>query len=116
MSERKTDEIKFRVEPSVKARWQAAADEIGDGLSEFIRRCTEESILQHELWTKQNLSINGNVLIDAALEAETVTMLDPDLSQFQTLLGTLPETEKIAESQPPPQAAVPAAGWKPFGA
>lgn len=37
MSERKTAEIKFRVEPSAKARWQALADTKGRPLSEEIR-------------------------------------------------------------------------------
>lgn len=40
MSERKTAEIKFRVAPDEKARWQAAADELGMSLSEMIRSAT----------------------------------------------------------------------------
>ena len=62
MSERKTDEIKFRVEPSVKARWERAADREQIGLSEFIRRAAER-------------------------EANPITVLDPDTSTFQTLLS-----------------------------
>lgn len=38
MSERKIAEIKFRITPSEKARWQAKAAEEQIGLSELIRR------------------------------------------------------------------------------
>lgn len=44
MSERKTTEIKLRVTPDEKARWQIAAERRGVGLSELIRSAVQESI------------------------------------------------------------------------
>lgn len=46
MSERKSDEIKFRIKPSVKARWQEAADvdPQTESLSEFIRAAVDEKL------------------------------------------------------------------------
>jgi hypothetical protein len=71
MSERKTEEIKFRIEPSVKARWQAAADAAGEGLSEFIRSTTETGILQLESWEEQNANLDGLVLTSNVILAPT---------------------------------------------
>lgn len=34
----------FRLDDDAKARWQAAADEAGEGLSEFIRDAVEDRI------------------------------------------------------------------------
>lgn len=42
MSERKTDEIKFRIEPSRKAAWQQTAADEEIGLSKLIVRAVEE--------------------------------------------------------------------------
>lgn len=42
MSEKKTAEIKLRIEPSRKSRYQQAAENDGLGLSEFITRATDE--------------------------------------------------------------------------
>lgn len=67
MSERKTAEIKFRIAPSEKARWQASADAIEDGLSEFVRRCVEQSILQHDLWARENANFDGTKLLEAGI-------------------------------------------------
>lgn len=89
MSERKTAEIKFRIEPSVKARWQEAADAIEDGLSEFIRRCVEQSILQHEQWTKENARLDGTKLLGNAIDA--ITEIDPAEAQFATVLNLNPD-------------------------
>lgn len=42
MAERKTAEIKFRIEPSRKARFQQAAADEGIGLSEFLVLAAED--------------------------------------------------------------------------
>ena len=44
MAERKTAEIKFRIEPSRKARFQQAAADEGIGLSEFIVNSCEAKV------------------------------------------------------------------------
>lgn len=63
MSERKTAEIKFRIEPSVKARWQAlAADETDGNLSELISRAVQE-----HAWAKQNARLDGLQLLNNAI-------------------------------------------------
>jgi hypothetical protein len=88
MSERKTAEIKFRIEPSRKARWQAAAAAADISLSEWITLFVED-VLQQQTWTKQNLALDGNQLIDAAPPHDIVE-LDPSPSQFSTILSALP--------------------------
>jgi hypothetical protein len=42
MSEKKTAEIKLRIEPSVKAQWQQSAADEGIGLSEWIGKACEQ--------------------------------------------------------------------------
>jgi hypothetical protein len=108
MSERKSDEIKFRVEPSVKARWQAAADASPqyDGLSDFLRQAAER-------------------------EANPIHLLDVDESQFQTLLSVggphsvihnitdvvhHPQPEYPKDAGEEVAAASAESKWKPFGA
>jgi hypothetical protein len=56
VSERKTEEIKFRVAPSVKAAWQAEAErlELKGGVSELIHRRMQEA-----QWAEQNKAMDG---------------------------------------------------------
>ena len=72
MSATRTAEIKIRVTPDEKARWQVYADAQGESLSTVIRS-----------------SMNREVRIAKAdeLMANPVVMLDPDQSTFQTLLS-----------------------------
>jgi hypothetical protein len=50
MSEKKTAEIKLRIEPSVKAQWQQAAADEGIGLSEWIvRSCADRRSVNNAL-------------------------------------------------------------------
>jgi hypothetical protein len=77
MSERKTSEIKFRIEPSVKARWQDTATEETDGnLSELITKALD----QYVRWAATNRHLEGDT-------GDRITMLDPGESKFQTLLA-----------------------------
>lgn len=76
MSERKTAEIKFRIEPSVKAHWQADADAKDISLSALIvetmnSRAAREQ-LEHVLWEEQNRSLceHSLKLIPAPAELE----------------------------------------------
>jgi hypothetical protein len=107
MSERKTDEIKFRVEPSVKARWQEAADTAGESLSEFMREGAD-SRAQMAAWTLQNLTLGGGSFVTG------VTSFTPNDGQPLQPHSLPPETETLEESQPSPQLS--ASSWKPFGA
>ena len=54
MSERKTDEIKFRVRPSDKARWQSAAEAEGISLSQYL-----ENAANNAVWDAQNRTLYG---------------------------------------------------------
>jgi hypothetical protein len=64
MSERKTSEIKFRIEPSVKARWQDTATEETDGnLSELIVKALD----QYVRWAATNRHLDGTRLIGNAI-------------------------------------------------
>lgn len=89
MSERKTAEIKFRIEPSVKARWQAqAAAETDGNLSELITKATN----QHVHWAKENARLDGTKLLGNAIDA--ITEIDPAEAQFVTVLNPdLPKGE-----------------------
>lgn len=49
MSERKTAEIKLRIEPSRKAQWQQAAADEEIGLSEFIVNSCEDGVKNQRL-------------------------------------------------------------------
>lgn len=75
MSERKSDEIKFRIEPSVKARWQEAADvdKRSESLSDFIRAAVDEKI-QAEF--RATVAAAGEAL--AAGDAATLVFLRGD--------------------------------------
>lgn len=96
MSERKTAEIKFRIEPSVKAFWQAqAADETDGNLSELITKATN----QHVHWAKENARLDGTKLLGNAIEA--VAEIEPQKAQFPILLNPeVPEGEAWLVDQP----------------
>lgn len=64
MAERKTAEIKFRIEPSRKARFQQAAADEGIGLSEFIVNSCED-----RTWAAANQKIDGTKLANNAIAA-----------------------------------------------
>lgn len=72
MSANRNAEIKIRVTPDEKARWQAYADAEGESLSTMIRS-----------------SMNREVRTAKAdeLTAKQVVVLDPKQSIFQTLLS-----------------------------
>lgn len=63
MSERKTAEIKLRVSPSDKARWQARADEAKVSLSALI--CCEMNAQAHSAEAAKHL--DGTVLLNNAI-------------------------------------------------
>ncbi len=82
MSERRTAEIKLRIAPSEKAAWQAEADAEGVGLSELIRDTMNARRVQSGLAKVFDRSVFAE-----RSEAATIELLDPDESQFQTLLA-----------------------------
>lgn len=107
--ERKTAEIKFRVEPSVKAFWRAqAADETDGNLSELITKATN----QHVHWAKENARLDGTKLLGNAIDA--ITEVDPVESQFATVLSPgVPEgdlwvvdMDKVSLERPAPAAII----------
>lgn len=64
MSEKKTAEIKLRIEPSRKARYQQAAADAEKGLSEWLIDCAEQAT-----WTSQNQKLDGLSLVDNAISS-----------------------------------------------
>ena len=64
MSEKKTAEIKLRIEPSRKARYQQAAADEEIGLSEFIVKAADD-----RMWAAQNQKIDGLSLVDNAISS-----------------------------------------------
>jgi hypothetical protein len=81
VSERRTAEIKIRLTPQEKGWWQAMADEESTTVSELIRR---------------EMNARARVRRDAKA-ANPITMLDPDLSTFQALLGAKHVRQATAE-------------------
>lgn len=78
MSERKSAEIKFRIEPSVKAFWQEqAAVETEGNLSELITA----AVNQHVHWAKENARLEGTKLVGSALVLLEAPQLDEALEE-----------------------------------
>jgi hypothetical protein len=93
MSERKTSEIKFRITPSEKARWQAAAEGEQVGLSELIRRRVNAVGDARQVADATVSNITDCPGCDDCScpkdepESDDIKMLDVDNSQFQTILN-----------------------------
>lgn len=100
MSERKTAEIKFRITPSEKARWQALADVEEIGLSELIRRAVNaapRTTAEERVWEKLNESLDGTALIDNAIAGlEETPEGAPEPGWVEDLIST-----NVTETGPP---------------
>lgn len=82
MSEKKTAEIKFRIEPSVKAFWQAqAADETEDNLSELITK----AVNQYVHWAKENARLDGTKLLDVSGTAYPRIVVNPEVPEDEMI-------------------------------
>jgi len=79
MSERRTAEIKFRVTPTEKALWQAAAESEGLGLSELIRLAVQEYLWRYRP-SLDSTSLKDNAI--AQLDPETDSVVFPDSEAF----------------------------------